>query len=77
MTTREIETFDFLTGLEIMERLEGGEALDGAIAGALAVKAAADADPWHLEPKNGGRLLRETYDMVERVARRNRLVVRW
>jgi hypothetical protein len=70
---RNIETFDFLTALQIMEEVEAGVDLDHAVTVALEVRAAADADPWHLEPKNGARLLREVRETCERVGRRNRL----
>ena len=54
-----IPTYDALTALEIMERMAEGESLEKATERALAIKAAVEADQWHLEPGGKARLADE------------------
>lgn len=69
MTNDNVTTFDYLTGLEAMERIADGETVDQAIRNALAVKAKCDADPWHLAPGRAvtDRLVAEAYRAAARV----------
>lgn len=68
-----VEMLDANTALMAMDDIAEGWSVADAIANALKVRAAVDADPWHLDPANGGRLQAETVAMVHRIANRNRL----
>lgn len=76
LNTITIETLDALTALEAMERIAEGYTVEQAIAMALKTKAAADADPWHLEADAGPRLLAEVRAAGERAERVHRIRAR-
>jgi hypothetical protein len=63
-----IPTYDALTALEIMERMAEGESLEKATERALAIKAAVEADPWHLEEGGKERLAEEVARAGTRLA---------
>ena len=63
-----IPTYDALTALEIMERMAEGESLEMATKRALAIKAAVEADPWHMEEGGSERLRDEVARAAVRLA---------